>query len=269
MKKITALLVSVLMACTVFAACGDTDSSSKSEKSKSSSAAAEKKSAAVFDVNSDTHLAQQYTDKLKEGNFSLAMTSDYTGDEPMVLELCGKDLHVKMSFLGISMNVYVKDGTAYMVDEETKEFAKEDAGDYTADQITSQTMGLDDSYTFVSSENADGFICETYEMSMAWETGSDVVVEQDDDADKQTIKYYFDEKTGMLKKVETEAFGNTSTSEIVSLDFDITEIKLPDDFDSYTEISADEFTKKMSAGLDTGDLEDTFDIDTEETEDAE
>ncbi|MBR1422428.1 MAG: hypothetical protein IJ571_03140 [Ruminococcus sp.] len=267
MKKFTALLVSVLMACTVCVGCGDSDSSSKSEKSNSSSAAAVKKSAAVFDVNSDTHLAQQYTDKIKEGNFSLAATSDYTGDEPMVLELCGDDLHVKMSFLGISMNVYVKDGTGYMIDEDSKEYATQDASDYTAEQVTSQSMGLDDSYTFVSSETADGFICETYEMSMVWETGSDVVVEtEDDDSNKQTIKYYFDENTGMLKKIETVAFGYTSTSEIVSLDFDISEIKLPDDFDSYTEISADEFAEKMSAGLDTEGLGDTFGVETEDAE---
>ena len=281
MKKISALIISVLMVCSVFTACGDSDSSSAKDSASSSVSASDKGGKPVYD--DENTLAKQYTDKLNEGNFSLVMTNSMTGSEPIELALCGNDLHMKMSVFGISMNVYVKDGVGYMVDENEKVYASQDASSYSADQIKSQTMGISDNYKFVGRDTADGLICETYEVAMNVELEDGVELiedsetdensEADEAANKQIYKYYFDENTGDLKKIETEAFGMTSTSEIVSLDFDITEIAMPDDFDSYTEISAEEFSEKMSAGVDTDALGDTFGVEEGEadlsTEEAE
>ena len=268
MKKLSALLVSVLMVCSVFTACGDNDSSSAKDSASSSVSASKSDKGGKVEYDDENTLAKQYTDKLAEGNFSLAMTNDMMGGEPIELALCGNDMHMKMNVFGISMNVYVKDGKAYLVDENEKVYATQDAGDYSVDQIKSQTMGISDNYKFVGRETADGLICETYEASVQWQTGEGVTVEEssEDDSDKQIYKYYFDENTGDLKKVDTEAFGMTSTSEIVSLEFGITEISMPDDFDSYTEISAEEFSEKMSANVDTGALGDTFGVEESETD---
>ena len=275
MKKISALLVSVLMVCSVFSACGDGDSSSSKDKASSSVSSSASKGGALEYDDGDNTLAKQYTNKLAEGRFALSMTSDMMSDDPIELALCGDDLHMKISMFGVKMNMYVKDGVAYMVDEDEKVYATQDASSYSADQIKSQTMGVSDNYTFVNREIADGLICETYEVAVQWQTGDDVTVEEDseDDSDKQIIKYYFDEKTGDLKKVETEAFGMTSSSEIVSLEFDIKEIPMPDGFDSYTEISQEEFSEKMSSGVDTDAIGDAFGVDEGEddlgTEEAE
>ena len=277
MKKISALIISVLMVCSVFTACGDTDSSSAKDSASSSvsASASDKGGKPVYD--DENTLAKQYTDKLQEGNFSLVMTNSMAGSEPMELALCGNDLHMKMSVFGISMNVYVKDGVGYMVDENEKVYATQDASSYSADQIKSQTMGISDNYKFVGRDTADGLICETYEVAMTAELEEGVELiedsETDEAANKQIYKYYFDENTGDLKKIDTEAFGMTSTTEIISFETGITEIAMPDGFDSYTEISAEEFSEKMSAGVDTDALGDTFGVEEGEadlgTEEAE
>ena len=134
---------------------------------------------------------------------------------------------------------------------------------------TNQSMGIDDSYTFVSSENADGYIIETYSISNQWElseeSGVEITVDStEDDSDASTAKYYFDESTKELVKIESTAMGMTSTTTIDSFKTDITGIELPEDFDSWTELSTEEFGQLLQNSM--GDLSGalTDDADVEE-----
>lgn len=255
MKKIAALLVSVVMACGFCAGCGDSDSSSKSDASSKG-----KSTASTAQADPDTegkHLAEVYTDALKNKTFSLKMTtsSDFMGETPMVLEMFGDDLHYEMSFLGVSLNVYKIGDTTYVLDTASKSFCKDDTGAFGEDAMgTNQSMGIDDSYTFVSSENADGYIIETYSISNQWElseeSGVEITVDStEDDSDASTAKYYFDESTKELVKIESTAMGMTSTTTIDTFKTDITGIELPEDFDSWTELSTEEFGQLLQNSM--------------------
>lgn len=262
MKKITALMVSVIMACGILAGCGDSDSSSKSDASSKSKSTA---SSAKADTD-DKHLAEVYTETLGNKHFSLKMTatSDYTGETPFVLEMCGDDVHYEMSMLGFNIVAYKIGDTAYVLDAASKSYAKDETGDLSEGMMDDDmTMGVTDAYTFVSSENADGFIVETYNVKNEWQvndaSGVEVTVDDDDASSDTVVKYYFDENTKDLVKIETTAMGMTSTTTIDSFDPEISEIKLPDDFDTWTEVSPDEFTQLLQGSM--GDLSGLVDTD--------
>lgn len=270
MKKIAALLVSVVMACGFCAGCGDSDSSSKSDASSKSKSTA---SSAKADPDTEgKHLAEVYTEALDNKHFSLKMTatSDFTGETPFVLEMCGDDVHYEMSMLGLNIVAYKIGDTAYVLDAASKSYAKDETGDLSEGMMDGDmTMGVTDAYTFVSSENADGFIVETYNVKNEWQvndaSGVEVTVDSNDDASSDTVvKYYFDENTKDLVKIETTAMGMSSTTTIDSFDPEISEIKLPDDFDTWTEVSPDEFTQLLQGSM--GDLSGalTDDADVEE-----
>ena len=266
MKKITALMVSVIMACGILAGCGDSDSSSKSDASSKG-----KSTASTAQADPDTegkHLAEVYTEALDNKHFSLKMTatSDFTGETPFVLEMCGDDVHYEMSMLGFNIVAYKIGDTAYVLDTASKSYAKDESGDLSEGMMNDDmTMGVTDAYTFVSSENADGFIVETYNVKNEWQvndaSGVEVVVDSDDDdsSSDTVVKYYFDENTKDLVKIETTALGMTSTTTIDSFDPEISEIKLPDDFDTWTEVSPDEFTQLLQGSM--GDMSGLVDMD--------
>lgn len=267
MKKITALMVSVIMACGILSGCGDSDSSSKSDASSKAKKGSTASSAAA-EPDSDKHLAEVYTEALDNKHFSLKMTatSDFTGETPLVLEVCGDDVHYEMSMLGFNIVAYKIGDTAYVLDAASKSYAKDESGDLSEGMMDdNMTMGVTDAYTFVSSENADGFIVETYNVKNEWQvndaSGVEVVVDSDDDdsSSDTVIKYYFDENTKDLVKIETTAMGMTSTTTIDSFDPEISEIKLPDDFDTWTEVSPDEFTQLLQGGM--GDMSGLVDMD--------
>ena len=275
MKKITALLVSLIMSCAVMAGCSDSSSSSSSKADSSTSkaetsAAADESTAseAGTATNLEDTLTAQYTKKIQGESLAIDMTvaSEY-GDESAVVEIAGGNMHMKMNVMGMDMDIYAIDGVMYTLDSESKTYYTVDMEESIDDFKSEIGYGINDSYKFISSETTDdGLICETFENTddLGIELESGVTLDTSDSDDysfKTTFKYYYNADTKDLVKIETISDGTTTTVTVNSFTTENVEVKLPDDFDSWTEQSFD---------LDTDDILDDAELNFEsEAESAE
>lgn len=253
MKKITALLVSLIMSCAVMAGCSDSSSSSSSKADSSTSkaetsAAADESTAseAGTATNLEDTLTAQYTKKIQGESLAIDMTvaSEY-GDESAVVEIAGGNMHMKMNVMGMDMDIYAIDGVMYTLDSESKTYYTVDMEESIDDFKSEIGYGIDDSYKFISSETTDdGLICETFEntddLGIELESGVTLDTSESDDLSfKTTFKYYYNADTKDLVKIETISDGTTTTVTVNSFTTENVEVKLPDDFDSWTEQSFD------------------------------
>lgn len=275
MKKITALLVSLIMSCAVMAGCSDSNSSSSSKADSSTSkaetsAAADESTAseAGTATNLEDTLTAQYTKKIQGESLAIDMTvsSEY-GDESAVVEIAGGNMHMKMNVMGMDMDIYAIDGVMYTLDSESKTYYTVDMEESIDDFKSEIGYGINDSYKFISSETTDdGLICETFESTedLGNELESGVTLdtsESDDRSFKTTFKYYFNADTKDLVKIETISDVTTTTVTVNSFTTENVEVKLPDDFDSWTE---------QSFNMDTDDILDDAELNFEsEAESAE
>lgn len=275
MKKITALLVSLIMSCAVMAGCSDSSSSSSSKADSSTSkaetsAAADESTAseAGTATNLEDTLTAQYTKKIQGESLAIDMTvaSEY-GDESAVVEIAGGNMHMKMNVMGMDMDIYAIDGVMYTLDSESKTYYTVDMEESIDDFKSEIGYGIDDSYKFISSETTDdGLICETFENTddLGIELESGVTLDTSDSDDYSfttTFKYYYNADTKDLVKIETISDGTTTTVTVNSFTTENVEVKLPDDFDSWT---------KQSSNMDTDDIPYDAELDFEsEAESAE
>lgn len=275
MKKITALLVSLIMSCAVMAGCSDSSSSSSSKADSSTSkaetsAAADESTAseAGTATNLEDTLTAQYTKKIQGESLAIDITvsSEY-GDESAVVEIAGGNMHMKMNVMGMDMDIYAIDGVMYTLDSESKTYYTVDMEESIDDFKSEIGYGIDDSYKFISSETTDdGLICETFENTddLGIELESGVTLDTSDSDDlsfKTTFKYYYNADTKDLVKIETISDGTTTTVTVNSFTTENVEVKLPDDFDSWTE---------QSFNMDTDDILDDAELNFEsEAESAE
>lgn len=275
MKKITALLVSLIMSCAVMAGCSDSSSSSSSKADSSTSkaetsAAADESTASEAGTATDLEdtLTAQYTKKIQGESLAIDMTvaSEY-GDESAVVEIAGGNMHMKMNVMGMDMDIYAIDGVMYTLDSESKTYYTVDMEESIDDFKSEIGYGIDDSYKFISSETTDdGLICETFEntQDLGIELESGVTLdtsESDDRSFKTTFKYYYNADTKDLVKIETISDVTTTTVTVNSFTTENVEVKLPDDFDSWTE---------QSFNMDTDDILDDAELNFEaEAESAE
>lgn len=275
MKKITALLVSLIMSCAVMAGCSDSSSSSSSKADSSTSkaetsAAADESTASEAGTATDLEdtLTAQYTKKIQGESLAIDMTvaSEY-GDESAVVEIAGGNMHMKMNVMGMDMDIYAIDGVMYTLDSESKTYYTVDMEESIDDFKSEIGYGIDDSYKFISSETTDdGLICETFEntddLGIELESGVTLDTSESDDLSfKTTFKYYYNADTKDLVKIETISDGTTTTVTVNSFKTENVEVKLPDDFDSWTE---------QSFNMDTDDILDDAELNFEsEAESAE
>lgn len=236
MKKISAILLSLIMTCAVFTACGDSDSSSEkneSEKSVVSDSAddSENKNTDSEDTSSEKEgdsskddeskpeasagegeLAKAYTDKLNdEFKIDMTVSSDLTGELPC--EFASKDgnFYVKTSMMGINTEVYVVDSKAYMLLTDMKAYQIQE--DVDLEEMGVNAFALDDSSKYVETKEEDGMTVEVY------------TVEQD--SVEATVSYYFDEAQN-IKKIVSESDLANSTSVFNSIEYECDDIVLPD-----------------------------------------
>lgn len=275
MKKITALLVSLIMSCAVMAGCSDSSSSSSSKADSSTSkaetsAAADESTASESGTatNLEDTLTAQYTKKIQGESLAIDITvaSEY-GDESAVVEIAGGNMHMKMNVMGMDMDIYAIDGVMYTLDSESKTYYTVDMEESIDDFKSEIGYGIDDSYKFISSETTDdGLICETFENTdvLGIELESGVTLDTSDSDDYSfttTFKYYYNADTKDLVKIETISDGTTTTVTVNSFTTENVEVKLPDDFDSWTE---------QSFNMDTDDILDDAELNFEsEAESAE
>lgn len=275
MKKITALLVSLIMSCAVMAGCSDSSSSSSSKADSSTSkaetsAAADESTASEAGTATDLEdtLTAQYTKKIQGESLAIDMTvaSEY-GDESAVVEIAGGNMHMKMNVMGMDMDIYAIDGVMYTLDSESKTYYTVDMEESIDDFKSEIGYGINDSYKFISSETTDdGLICETFEntddLGIELESGVTLDTSKSDDYSfKTTFKYYYNADTKDLVKIETISDGTTTTVTVNSFTTENVEVKLPDDFDSWTE---------QSFNMDTDDILDDAELNFEsEAESAE
>ncbi len=154
-------------------------------------------------------------------------------------------MHMKMNVMGMDMDIYVIDGAMYTLDSESKTYYTMDMEESIDDFKSEVGYGIDDSYKFISSETTDdGLICETFESTddLGIELESGVTLDTSDPDDYSfttTFKYYFNADTKDLVKIETISDGSTTTVTVNSFTTENVEVKLPDDFDSWTEQTFD------------------------------
>ena len=112
-------------------------------------------------------LTAQYTKKIQGESLAIDMTvaSEYDNSSAVV-EIAGGNMHMKMNFMGVDMDIYNIDGVMYTLDSESKTYYTVDMEESIDDFKSEIGYGINDSYKFISSETTDdGLICETFEST--------------------------------------------------------------------------------------------------------
>ena len=184
------------------------------------------------------------------GTADIELFTDMTDEklcEMMNVNLLGA---MRMS-RAVDMDIYNIDGVMYTLDIESKTYYTVDMEESIDDFKSEIGYGINDSYKFISSETTDdGLICETFESTedpdMELESGVTLDTSDSDDYSfTTTFKYYFNADTKDIVKIETISDGSTTTVTINSFTTENVEVKLPDDFDSWTEQSFDKDTEDI------------------------
>lgn len=249
MKKISAIVLSLLMTCAVLASCGDNDSSSKkdsdSKKQDTSSAAAadskdeeSKADSSAAESKADVQygsLAKAYTDKLNAGEFKIDMTlsSDLTGEMPCVITSKGGNYFIKMTAMGLKAEVYIVDGKGYTIMPDADVYQVMD--DVDLGDLGVNTFGLNDSYQYVETKEEDGLTLEVYKAVFTddYDLSSENADDSTDSSKNEytvetTVTYYFDSNGDLKKIVSNDDFSGETTATVNSAEWTAEDITLPD-----------------------------------------
>ncbi|MBR6874469.1 MAG: hypothetical protein IKN17_13270 [Ruminococcus sp.] len=265
MKKICALILSVIISAAAFVGCGDADSSSTAEskadtvssqaagadssadsaaESAAESTAESTADSGPADVQSETDsdtdeskapvevlegwgdLAKAYTEKLRGGSYAIDMTitSELSGEMPVVLRTSGGNSYIKMTTSGVEIEAYIIDGKAYSLIPSMNAYSVTENGEGIMNSVS--TYGLSDNALYTGSEEKDGYTVENYIIPV-FITG-DVSASVDPDNSLNTkVSYYFQGEE--LKKIVADSplMGETTLT-MNSLSFDVDPVELPD-----------------------------------------
>ena len=290
MKKILAMLAALAMSAAMLTACGDTDSSgdTKSSADKSAAESAEAPDAAsegaenkdneskdneskdneTKDSEGDDNmggddnggtaegklgpLGQAYNDKISAGKIQMEAKVDMMGNQPVIVEKNGSDMHMQMSLFGMNLNIYQIGDKCYNLIPASKMYMSipaEQAAMYTENDYAD---GIADGSVFVESYEEDGFTVEKYtvKQEMVVSLAEGVSMDMDESAQESTALYYFD-ADGNLKKIVTQGMMDT-TVEFTKLAFEDVPVEMPD-LSGWEEVTQDSITPvnqvKLTAGM--------------------
>ncbi len=247
MKKISAMIIALMMTCMAFTSCGGSEeSSSKADESTASDTTAsasgeqeadgeEQESDGAVVEGATGDLAKNYTEKINSGEYTadLTITSDYLGEIPYVITVKDGNFYVKMSAMGVNVEYYSVDGTVYMLMPDAQMYSIEE--DVSLEDMGIDTFGIDDSYTYVETKEDGDYTVEVY-SAVSMETEDE---EADDESLSDTVSYYFDSE-GELKKITSSSdyMGNT-TVEINSIAYEVADDIVLPDLTDWVEMSDD------------------------------
>ena len=253
MKKKTAAALSFLMAAAMLAGCGNKIDNNSAETTTTTTAASVSETVTEPVSSDDTHeetvdtkgeYTKAYTEKLKKGVYAMdaTVTTSMFGETPLSFKVNGEDLYVKMSTMGIDVEVYQKEGKSYNLMPQMKTYVVSKAT--TLEQQGVNNYALNDGAEYLGNESEEGLIVEKYKLPILT-VSSDISLDISIDAGSYECKYYYT-KSGDLKKifVNSPSTGET-TVEINSLSFEDVTIELPDLTD-WTEMTQGEKLDKVA-----------------------
>ncbi|MBR1383199.1 MAG: hypothetical protein IJ555_05230 [Ruminococcus sp.] len=260
MKKITAILISVIMSAAVFSGCGNkiSDSSAGSASDTSSDASADVSSetgetsseeeTSIKELETNGDYTKAYSEKIKGGVYAMdgVITMPMFGETPMAVKVNGSDLYANITTLGVYVEVYQVDGKTYNLMPQVQSYMVTEAK--TLQELGVSTYDLPSGSSYLRSYEENGLIVEEFEIPtvvVADDVSEDVQIDLGDNT-SYVAKYYFD-NSGLLKKVvsETPMLGET-VFEINSLTFDDVVIELPD-LSEWTEMKEGEQLDKAAS----------------------
>ena len=192
-------------------------------ESKAESAASDSSSeAAKGDRSGWGPLAKDYTERLEGGVYSVDMTvsSAMTGDISMLLEVNGKNAHMKTNYKvqGTDVEAYIIDGKTYSLLPAMNAYTVSENGSIEDQKIN--TYALADNAELLETGEEDGLKTETYKIPLGSENAAVEFF--------NTVKFYFDDN-GNAKKIVAEAPVMGSTTVVInSLVFEDVTVELPD-----------------------------------------
>ncbi|MBR6102078.1 MAG: hypothetical protein IKP95_06610 [Ruminococcus sp.] len=195
-------------------------------------------------IETNGEYAKEFTRKIESGVYALEGTVQTAmfGESPMSVKVSGEDLYVKMTTMGIDVEVCQIDGVAYNLMPQMKTYTVSKAT--TVEQQGVNTYALSESAKFIGNEMEDGLIVEKYEIPIIVNK-TDVSIDLGIDGGSYECRYYFDTNKE-LKKVSGNlpATGETVFT-VTGLSFEDIKIELPDLTD-WTELKQGEKLDKVA-----------------------
>ncbi len=196
MKKLIAILAALTLGCTMLAACGEEDSSSKADSSSNVSAA-DSSEADSSDVDSSSKADSSDVDSSSEadssdvdssepdqpsgegrlnalmdeidssGSFTIDMTVEQEGMTMSVyVTTDGSSTYMDMDMMGMKISALDKDGVSYILDNAGKRYYKDETGETTAstEGMVDELVGAEFTLTGTSKVTIEGveYDCESY-----------------------------------------------------------------------------------------------------------
>lgn len=260
MKKLLAIMLSVLMTCSVMTACGDKkdDKDEKKNDTSVSDKADKNEEAADLDIevaltdDPAAPLGETVGDKIKADETvfdtlkSLADAKEFTFDVevsvvsemmtmdmPMAMSTDGTNVYCNVDLFGMSVEVLVLDGKTYILDQTNKVYCVDESGEQSsiADSMDMSSFASVDNIKGACKATINGVEFDRYEIESSGTAG---------------FAYVYGGELKYLASVTEAGEKSLTTFNKLSTKADADLLKLPE---GYKEITSDEFGQLVYGDL--------------------
>ena len=213
-----------------------TDPSSADESKTEDSSKADESSTAEY-KNEIGELTKAFSENLRTKPYTMefeisANTTTVSGK----MSRDGNKVKMKANLGGLDVDAYVIDGKVYMLLPSVKAYTVSDNGN-DLKNIGVNDYSLDTRAEYRSTEEKDGYICETYAVPAAKNTPADYKFDEKID---KIVTYCYDKSTKKpVKMIGKSPITGETTIKFTKVEFDIPEIVMPD-ITGWTEIKEGE-----------------------------